>query len=131
MSLAWRKGYEYNYPLLFKQYDKELPSLPEFFDVEVVDKFKHVFRKDMSIVSVENPNIILQVLKVPEKLILDLEEAQTENNNNENHAPNRHCQVLHLRNDHYGSIYGIVPALPPYGPVCVIDLCSVCQDIPI
>jgi alpha-mannosidase len=82
-SLAWRRGYEYNYPLLLKQYDKELPSLPEFFDIEVVDKFKHVFRKEISLVNVDNPNVILQVMKKPEKIILELEEPELENNNKE------------------------------------------------
>ncbi len=82
-SLAWRKGYEFNYPLLFQQYDKELPGLAEFFDVEIVDKFKHIFRNELSIVSVLNPNIILQVIKMPEQIILDLEESNHENNNND------------------------------------------------
>jgi len=69
-SAAWEKGYEYNYPLIFERYEKELPSLPEFFDIEINERFKNIIREEFSVVSVSNQNIILQVIKLPEKIIL-------------------------------------------------------------
>ena len=77
-SAAWRKGYEYNYPLYIKENDEDLQSPPEFFDIEINEKFKNIFNRQMSMVSVSNQNIILEVIKFPEDYTTELDKG-TEN----------------------------------------------------
>ncbi|MHA1150478.1 MAG: alpha-mannosidase [Promethearchaeota archaeon] len=62
-SKAWQKGYEYNYPLLFEKYNKNMAKLKEF---EINEKFKNLFQVELSVLSISNPNVILQVIKPPE-----------------------------------------------------------------
>jgi len=75
-SAAWRKGYEYNYPLHIKEYDEDLQSGSEFFDIEINEKFINIFSQTMSMVSVSNQNVILEVIKFPEDYTPDLEKSR-------------------------------------------------------
>ena len=72
-SSAWRKGYEFNYPLLFEIL-KETAS-NNFDKLNIRDDFKNSLKEDFSLLSISNPNIILEAIKNPEKKILDLEQS--------------------------------------------------------
>ncbi len=72
-SYAWRKGYEYNYPLLFEMFNEKAGS--NFDKLNIRDDFKNILKEDFSLISISNPNIILQAIKNPEKKILELEKS--------------------------------------------------------
>ncbi len=77
-SSAWRKGYEYNYPLLFERFNEIASS--DFDKLNIRDDFKNSLKEDLSLISISNPNIILQAIKNPEKKILELEKSSIQQN---------------------------------------------------
>lgn len=77
---AWRKGYEYNYPLLNESIDDEYAASKGFTGISMNDKFKNIFKEGISLISVDNPNIILQVVKPPELIMLEYNETKLEKN---------------------------------------------------
>ncbi|MFX1567746.1 MAG: alpha-mannosidase [Promethearchaeota archaeon] len=72
-SCAWKKGYEYNYPLLFERFNKSTSFNLDNLDIR--KDFKDSLKEQLSLISISNPNIILQVIKSPEKKILELEKS--------------------------------------------------------
>ena len=82
-SAAWKKGYEYNYPLLYEKYDDEQAEHDTLTDIPVKDIFIDIIKNESSFISIANPNIILHTIKAPEKLILKREAGsiQQEENN--------------------------------------------------
>ncbi|MGQ4876176.1 MAG: alpha-mannosidase [Promethearchaeia archaeon] len=85
----WKKGYEYNYPVII--YKKPKKKMQLIFDgIEIKDKFKNVFQKEFSIASVSEDSVILQVIKFPEKILL-------EKLNHEKFSIGKNSQILILR----------------------------------
>ncbi len=82
-SCAWRKGYEYNYPLLFERYDNNQINNFDFDKTNIRDELRDFLKEGLTLISISNPNIILQAIKSPEEKILELEQAsiQQEENN--------------------------------------------------
>jgi len=82
-STAWKKGYEYNYPLLYEKFNDDQAKHDPFTNSPVKNMFKDIIKNESSFILITNPNIILQTIKAPEKLILEQEACsiQKEENN--------------------------------------------------
>ncbi|MFO8017684.1 MAG: glycoside hydrolase family 38 C-terminal domain-containing protein [Promethearchaeia archaeon] len=71
-AAAWRNGYEYNYPLLTAaRNDQNLQNKIQLSDPYVHKRFKRIFKEPCSLVHVTNPNIILQTIKPPERIMIN------------------------------------------------------------
>jgi alpha-mannosidase len=77
-SSAWRKGYEYNYPLLFEKFNESANR--NFDKLNIREDFKGSLKEELSLISISNPNIILQAIKSPEKKILELKKPSIPQN---------------------------------------------------
>lgn len=69
---AWQFGYEFNYPLLIKEINSKKiqneDSIKELIPLDLIRKFSNSLKKESSLISVSEPNIILQVIK-PNEII--------------------------------------------------------------